>query len=549
MADTGKAPEIPAGLQQYDSYATDPKYQKYFTIGWTSALGAFLLFKLAGLFIRRRSKIWSFISSVGLWSLPGLSLTVGQLLVIILYTVGVLACLTTRARLEENPNRAGFLALAQLPPIFLLGAFKSAPTALAPPGKHAVSFLSHFTYEKLSPYHRYAGRVFFLCAAIHGGMWINNHLKYNQQILGAGKETTGVAAFGLVCVLLLSSVKPVRRWAYEVFYIIHILSVPAFLVTISYHTPYARPWVYPPAAFWLGDLVLRMVRGTWVGQVELSVQGDVTVVKMPTYTRPIQPGRHVRVSLFIPTLGFRDAWYTPGHPVTVIPTARGAVLSMKGTGGWTRAVSDYARFVSPPSEPKPVPDNEEDCVDKPQGQIASRMTVLALLSAHPTGGVALPRPLASYTDVFCMTGGSGASFALSLARSLRTARRAEVVWCVRSFGSIIPLAPYLARLTQGGANVHITIYVTCLCQPELIPHIPNCDVVLWDGIGDSGRPSVGSLVKQFVGEVDGKQGEASVAVLAAGPRSLVAEAGNAVARLRAAGPDVEVGYHGEVFDL
>ena len=51
-------------------------------------------------------------------------------------------------------------------------------------------------------------------------MWINNHLKYNQQILGAGKETTGVAAFGLVCVLLLSSVKPVRRWAYEVFYII-----------------------------------------------------------------------------------------------------------------------------------------------------------------------------------------------------------------------------------------------------------------------------------------------------------------------------------------
>ena len=98
MADTGKAPEIPAGLQQYEcvalllypaaslklypsspsSYATDPKYQKYFTIGWTSALGAFLLFKLAGLFIRRRSKIWSFISSVGLWSLPGLSLTVGQ---------------------------------------------------------------------------------------------------------------------------------------------------------------------------------------------------------------------------------------------------------------------------------------------------------------------------------------------------------------------------------------------------------------------------------------------------------------------------------------
>ena len=147
-------------------------------------------------------------------------ITVPIVLVIILYTVGVLACLTTRAKLEENPNRAGFLALAQLPPIFILGAFKSAPTALAPPGKYAASFLAHFTYEKLSPYHRYAGRVFFLCAAIHGGMWINNHLKYNQQILGAGKETTGVAAFGLVCVLLLSSVKPVRRWAYEVFYII-----------------------------------------------------------------------------------------------------------------------------------------------------------------------------------------------------------------------------------------------------------------------------------------------------------------------------------------
>ncbi|KAL1738107.1 hypothetical protein HDZ31DRAFT_51481, partial [Schizophyllum fasciatum] len=317
-------------------------------------------------------------------------------------------------------------------------------------------------------------------------------------------------------------------------------------------TPYARPWVYPPAAFWLADLFLRMVRGTWVGQIELNVQGDITLVNMPSYTRPILPGQHVRVTLFLPTLGFRDAWYTPGHPVTVIPTARGAVLAMRGGGGWTRTVGDYARFAAPPPSSKLAPGkdaDEQDCAPPPGG--APPLPVLALLSAHPTGGVALPRPLAGYTDVFCMAGGSGASLPLSLARALRAARRAEVVWCVRSFGSIIPLAPLLARLTHGaaGAGVHITIYVTCLCQPELIPHIPNCDVVLWDGIGDSGRPSVGSLVKQFVGEVDGKDERASVAVLAAGPRSLVAEAGNAVARLRAAGPAVEVGYHGEVFDL
>ncbi|TRM60114.1 ferric reductase like transmembrane component-domain-containing protein [Schizophyllum amplum] len=524
MADTGSAPEIPTGLQQYDSYATDPKYQKYFTIGWTAALGAYLLFRIVGLFIPRRSKVWSFVSSIGLWSLPGIGLTVGQLLVIVCYTIGVLACLTTRAKLEENPNRAGFLALAQLP-----------PSSFSP-------FLAHFTYEKLSPYHRYAGRVFFLCTAIHGGMWINNHLKYGEQILGASKETTGVAAFSLVCILVLSSLKPVRRWAYEVFYIIHILAVPAFLVTISYHTTYARPWVYPPAAFWLADLILRMVRGTWVGQVELSVQGDTTVIQMPTYSKPILPGQHVRVTLFLPTLGIRDAWYSPGHPVTVIPADRGAVLAMKAAGGWTRAVGDYARFASSTSKSA-----DADCAEKPDA--CPPVTVLAMLSAHPTGGIALPRPLAAYTDVFCMAGGSGASFALSLAGALRGVRRAEVVWCVRSFGSIIPLAPYLARLTAGAAHVHITVYVTCLCQPELIPDIPNCDVVLWDGVGDSGRPSVGSLMKTFVAEVDAKDEQASVAIMAAGPRSLVAEAGNAVARLKAAGPSVEVGYHGEVFDL
>jgi ferric-chelate reductase len=81
-------------------------------------------------------------------------------------------------------------------------------------------FLGQDTVEKLNYINRWSGRCMFIGAAIHGSLWIRNRLQYGLPILGQQKETSGVAAFGLLCVIVLSSLKPVRRYFYTIFFVI-----------------------------------------------------------------------------------------------------------------------------------------------------------------------------------------------------------------------------------------------------------------------------------------------------------------------------------------
>lgn len=121
----------------------------------------------------------------------------------------MLTCVILHAPLVDNSNRAGFLALAQLPPLFLL-AGKASPLALLLPPT--------FAYTRLNVFHRWSARGVVLCAGIHGGLWIRNHVVWSIPILGQQKETSGIAAFGVLGVLALTSVKVVRERAWTVFY-------------------------------------------------------------------------------------------------------------------------------------------------------------------------------------------------------------------------------------------------------------------------------------------------------------------------------------------
>ena len=104
----------------------------------------------------------------------------------------------------------GFLALAQFPIVFLFATKNSIVSFLLGPGNG---------YERLNYVHRWAGRGLFICALLHGALWIRNHLQYGLPILGQQKETSGVAAFGVLCVIVLTSLRPPRRLFYEVFFI------------------------------------------------------------------------------------------------------------------------------------------------------------------------------------------------------------------------------------------------------------------------------------------------------------------------------------------
>ena len=159
-----------------------------------------------------------------------------------LYFVAIIVCAVTHAQLVDNPNRAGkfsvhilfvlnlpvypgFLAIAQIPVVFLFATKNSILSLLLGPGNG---------YEKLNYIHRWSGRGLFLCALIHGSLWIRNHIQYHLPILGPQKETSGVAAFTLLGIIVLSSLRPVRVYFRQIFFYIQYVPLCASILRCAH---------------------------------------------------------------------------------------------------------------------------------------------------------------------------------------------------------------------------------------------------------------------------------------------------------------------------
>jgi hypothetical protein len=65
--------------------------------------------------------------------------------------------------------------------------------------------------------HRYLGYGLFIVGTLHGALWIDDHLFWGEPILRRQKETSGVAAYGVLGVLVLSSIRSVRVWWWGAF--------------------------------------------------------------------------------------------------------------------------------------------------------------------------------------------------------------------------------------------------------------------------------------------------------------------------------------------
>ncbi|KAG2094851.1 uncharacterized protein F5147DRAFT_819676 [Suillus discolor] len=104
---------------------------------------------------RRRPRLvgaWNALISLTYWSPLKLELNLGQIIVLSAYLAAVLVCIVKDAPLISNPNRAGFIALAQFPVVFLFATKNTILSSLLGPGNG---------YEKLNFMHRMAGRAMF----------------------------------------------------------------------------------------------------------------------------------------------------------------------------------------------------------------------------------------------------------------------------------------------------------------------------------------------------------------------------------------------------
>ncbi|KAJ6605129.1 ferric reductase like transmembrane component-domain-containing protein [Mycena sp. CBHHK59/15] len=626
----GTPPVIPDNLRQYNSYVEDPKWQGRFTLMWCSLLAFYVVLaaprvvrgvrsgaafagiagvRAAALYAPLPSdddalspqstivchtkngvawprKHWvhtaaSLLSSFALWSIPGIDLNLGQMLVVSAYSVFTLVSIILKAPLMSNPNRAGFLALAQLPPVFLF-AMKNSPLALLlGPG---------VDYTKLNFVHRWAGRGLFLGAVIHGAIWIENHLTWNLPILSRQKEASGVAAMACLCIIVVSSVAPLRRRCYTLFLVVHYLTFPAFFVTICYHTPFASPWIFPPLAFYAFDVLLRLLKFRIVVARVHARDGGMSVISLPAASAGWRAGQHVQVRALVGGRTFAHA-----HPLTILcappdttclSPAPGLLLAARACGPWSRALHTFGRGEPPAplfAHSLPSPDTEQFVVggvedgegedDDEFGEALEKGEcggegdgrVMHAILDGPYGGPTLDA--GTYGDVLFLAGGSGVTATLGqldelVGRCARRGRargectqRVEWVWCVRDADALSWFAPHLAQIAAmaarpgNGLALRIRVFVTGAAGDKGASSSSSCEVCV-------GRPTARALLDELVftegailsgkdteygaDQAAGAGGGAGFAMFAAGPRGLVREAGNAVARvnlLRRAGVD------------
>jgi len=140
-------------------------------------------------------------------------------------------------------------------------------------------------------------------------------------------------------------------------------------------------------------------------------------------------------------------------------------------------------------------------------------------------------------------------------------------------------AAALSSASEDPLELHISIYVTCLCNPEAVPPIPNCDVTvirpsIYRVLMDLTTPNAAKLgsrpsltaspetasdldieiekEEQVKGKLSWVEDGGGLAVCASGPEGLVREASNAVARMKLSGRAHRlggIGLHTEVFTL
>ncbi|KAI0065366.1 hypothetical protein BV25DRAFT_1776687, partial [Artomyces pyxidatus] len=207
-------------------------------------------------------------------------------------------------------GRTGLFAFA-LFPLCILFVLKAPPFAL-----FAISFLTDFHFDKLIWLHRWTGRLIWLVAAIHTALW--SVQLFNDKRVDTNKMAYVYAwqypnfiyawtAFGLLTMIILLSLRPIRDRFYESFYFLHLLLVPLMIIMSALHHPPLWWWCWAALGLWAGERIWRATRWMYINGVvgssatpSKSIHGDskraweMVSLKSPDTESALPNARQVR---------------------------------------------------------------------------------------------------------------------------------------------------------------------------------------------------------------------------------------------------------------
>ncbi|PVF96481.1 hypothetical protein CPB86DRAFT_507131 [Serendipita vermifera] len=311
-------------------------------------------------------------------------------------------------------QRAGALAFRQIPLLPLLA------------GKNNfITLVTNISYEKINIMHRSVARTLFILTLLHTFSKVDTFTPAN---LAQQKYTSGALAAVAFGAIFLSSVRPIRTHAFELFLILHICLISTFLAGLYYHQPKDVRFIWLFCGFWVFDRVVRGLRLLIVnrGQQESheaiveTISRDSIKLVLPNRKITWKAGQHVFLILpGVSTVPFE------AHPFTIanIPDrdANGRskptdlVFYIRAMDGFTRKLHDYAALH--------------------HGE-----KVMALAD----GPYGRPPPVNTFSTVVLVAGGSGASFTVPLLLDIIAAansqkslvKRVVFVWSVKDNGDL-----------------------------------------------------------------------------------------------------------------
>ncbi|KAK8439295.1 hypothetical protein ACI3LY_005173 [Candidozyma auris] len=216
---------------------------------------------------------------------------------------------TSMALMRVVADRTGIFGTVLLPLLFLIGG-----------RNNFLQWLTRWKFSTFIMYHRWIARIIVLLVFIHSVLYSAIYVKRGNYARAMKKTYIiyGILATscgGLIC---FQGLLYMRRKAYEIFLVVHIILAIGWVVGAWHHLKYFGylPIIYATIAVWAFDRFIRVVRMLWFGfpQAQVTLVEDETlrvVVPKPKHWKSI-PGGHA-------WLYFCRSWYFwQSHPFTFL---------------------------------------------------------------------------------------------------------------------------------------------------------------------------------------------------------------------------------------
>lgn len=261
---------------------------------------------------------------------------------------------------ERIGYRNAWVTVAQVPLLYLLASKTSM-----------IGWITGTSYERLNWLHRWVARTVFVTATVHGfhfwREWVIRDFLDEQLELIPVTIRYGLAGWSILLWMVVTSFKPFRSMAYEIFVTQHILAAVFFLWTVYIHIPTdARYNIWFAITALCFDRFIRLGMFLWQNfkfdyskdsgcaggrkmghRTQLSAVGEsTTVLTIKDVHFTWRAGQHLY--LWLPRIGPLET-----HPYTIASphrmpergTCNSIQLVVRSHSGFSRRLNRYARDI------------------------------------------------------------------------------------------------------------------------------------------------------------------------------------------------------------